>query len=135
MSEKYAKLVATIYPTLDDAIGYGQFAWLRHDDYRLDVFPGAVGSVWEADEHGGHTGLPGCVETTAEYARLFAAAPDLLAVAQAYEQWEADLALSQEAWSGGLAPLPTLTQALFDRLLEIQAMRKAAIKRLSVTEK
>jgi hypothetical protein len=50
-----------------------------------------------------------------------------LAIVEAYEQWEADLLQSQEAWSGGLAPLPTLTEELFDRLLEIQAMRNAAI--------
>ncbi len=51
----------------------------------------------------------------------------LLAVARGYEQWEADMILCDEAWRGGMAPLPTLTQPLWDRLLELQAMRNAAL--------
>lgn len=49
---------------------------------------------------------------------------------KAYERWEADLVLSDEAWRGGMAPLPTITQSLWDRLLEIQAMRNAALGRV-----
>lgn len=45
------------------------------------------------------------------------------AVAKAYEQWEADLIMSDEAWKGGMAELPTLTYPLYDRMMEIQAMR------------
>lgn len=62
-------------------------------------------------------------------ARTMAASKDLLAVCQAYEKWEGDMLLSQEAWSGGLADLPTITEKLWHRLLEIQAMRNAAIAR------
>jgi hypothetical protein len=56
-----------------------------------------------------------------------AAAPDLLALAKAYEQWEADLILCCEAWDGGTAEYPRLTEKLYDRMLEIQAARNAAI--------
>jgi hypothetical protein len=52
----------------------------------------------------------------------------MAAVLKAYERWEADLILSDEAWDGGAADLPTLTWALWDRLLEIQAMRNDALK-------
>jgi hypothetical protein len=60
-------------------------------------------------------------------ARLIAAAPDLAAVAKRYEAWEARLILCDEAWSGGVAPLPTLTEELWDELLEIQRDRNEAI--------
>jgi hypothetical protein len=63
-------------------------------------------------------------------ADLMVASPNLLALARAYEEWEADLILSDEAWApNGMAPLPRLTQGLYDRLLEIQAMRNAAISK------
>src|SRR4051812_31506169 len=63
-------------------------------------------------------------------AALFAAGPDLLAVALAYERWEADLILCAEAWAPqGAAQYPTLTPELWDRLLEIQALRDAAVSR------
>ena len=53
---------------------------------------------------------------------------DLLEVCRAYEKWEADLVNSGEAWGpGGAAQLPRITQELWDRLLEIQSMRNAAI--------
>lgn len=45
------------------------------------------------------------------------------AVAKAYEAWEAGLVFEGN-WNNGL---PALTQPLFDRLLEIQAMRNAAL--------
>lgn len=68
-------------------------------------------------------GIPGSVETTERFARLMAAAPDLLALALAYEAWEADVILHAD-WS---ASTPRLTQSQCDRLVEIQAMRNAAI--------
>ena len=52
---------------------------------------------------------------------------ELLAVAKAYEQWEADLIMSDEAWNGNSAMLPTITQELWDRLIEIQTMRNRAV--------
>ena len=59
-------------------------------------------------------------------ARLIAASPDLLAVAKAYEAWEAEVVFDAN-WADGL---PKLTQPLFDRLLEIQAMRNAALAKV-----
>jgi len=46
-----------------------------------------------------------------------------------YEQWEANLILSQEAWDGGLLTLPKLTQELWDELLEIQTLRNEILKK------
>lgn len=60
---------------------------------------------------------------------LIAAAPELKEVAEAYERWEADLILCGKAWNHGLATLPTITQPLWDRLIEIQAMRNAALQK------
>lgn len=56
---------------------------------------------------------------------LISAAPDLEAVAAAYEQWEADL-ISADVWQN---ELPRFTQPLWERFLEIQAMRNAALKK------
>jgi hypothetical protein len=66
-------------------------------------------------------------------ARLIAASPDLLALAKAYEQWEADLIVCHEAWEGGRA-LPEFTQSLWDRLLELQTMRNLAVKKATKSE-
>lgn len=52
---------------------------------------------------------------------------ELLEVARRYEAWEGKLILSEEAWRGGVAELPTLTDELWDDLLEIQGLRNAAI--------
>lgn len=60
-------------------------------------------------------------------ARLIAAAPDLYEVAKGYEAWEADV-IENADWR---APTPKLTQAQFDRLLELQAMRNAALSKVS----
>jgi len=51
---------------------------------------------------------------------------DLLAVAKAYEAWEADLVMNAD-WSDFT---PRLTQAQLNRLLEIQAMRNAALAKM-----
>lgn len=56
-------------------------------------------------------------------ARLIASAPDLLALARAYEAWEADLVLNGD-WSGSCV---RMTQSQHDRMIEIQAMRNAAV--------
>ncbi len=52
------------------------------------------------------------------------------AVLEAYEQWEADLLMCGEAWSTP-SGLPRMTQALYDRWMEIQAMRNDALGRLN----
>lgn len=52
----------------------------------------------------------------------------LTAFAIAMEQWEGDMILDNEAWRGGMAPLPTLTYPLWDRLLELQHMRNQSLE-------
>ena len=54
---------------------------------------------------------------------LAEAASDLQAVAQGYEAWEAELIRSGD-WRDGL---PKLTQPLYDRLMELQVKRNAAL--------
>ena len=61
--------------------------------------------------------------------RLMAAAKDLLAVAKAYDAWEANLILSDKAWDGGMAEFPRLTQELLDEFMQVQALRNAAVKK------
>ena len=52
----------------------------------------------------------------------------MVSVLRAYEQWEADVILCGECWApNGMAETPRLTQALWNRLIEIQAMRNAAL--------
>ncbi len=60
-------------------------------------------------------------------ARLIAAAPDLLALAQRYEAWEANL-VAHGRWEATGDGLPTLTDGLYDELMELQALRNAAIE-------
>jgi hypothetical protein len=81
-------------------------------------------AVCVVDVHGAMSG------NTAADSRLIAAAPDLLEVAKAYERWEADLILDADAWRG--RDLPTISQAIWDRLIEIQALRNAAIARAMI---
>jgi len=53
---------------------------------------------------------------------------DMVKLLKAYEQWEADLIMSDEAWDNGRAALPTLTYPLYDKLLELQAERNRLLK-------
>lgn len=47
-----------------------------------------------------------------------------------YERWEADVILDGECWApDGEAPLPRLTQELWDRLIVLQGKRNAALAR------
>jgi hypothetical protein len=57
-------------------------------------------------------------------ARLIAAAPDLLAVVEAYDAWEAKLLLDSGAWGNSL---PRFTQELYDQWMELNAIRNAAL--------
>lgn len=54
---------------------------------------------------------------------LIAAAPDLLAACRAWEAWEADIILNAD-WGNDT---PRLTQEQWDRVIELQVMRNAAI--------
>lgn len=51
----------------------------------------------------------------------------LLDVLLAYRQWEADLILDDKAWPIRENGMPTMTAALWKRLLELQTMREAAL--------
>jgi len=51
----------------------------------------------------------------------------LMEVADGYEQWEAAMLESQEAWAYGRRALPLLTQELWDMLLALQGQRNAAL--------
>ena len=61
-----------------------------------------------------------------EKSRLANAAPDLLAYAKAVEAWEAKLLMKDDSWRNGL---PVFTQELYDKWMELQAVRNAAIKK------
>jgi hypothetical protein len=66
-----------------------------------------------------------------EIGRLQIVIADLLALAQAYEEWEADLVL-HACWKGGL---PRMTQAQLDRLIDIQTMRNTVVAKAKGEEK
>lgn len=54
----------------------------------------------------------------------------LAAALRDYERWEADVILDGECWApDGEAPLPRLTQELWDRLIVLQGKRNAALAR------
>lgn len=63
-------------------------------------------------------------------ARLIAAAPDLLEFAKAQEAWEADMIINGD-WSN---EMPRLTQAQYDRMIELQEVRRAAISKAKGAE-
>ena len=49
----------------------------------------------------------------------------LLAACKAYEQWEADLLRCDAAWQDSL---PRVTQELYDKWMQIQPQRNAAVR-------
>lgn len=59
-------------------------------------------------------------------ARLIAAAPELLRLAKAYEEWEGRVLMEDQAWQTEDG-LPHLTQELWDELGQLQAQRNEAI--------
>ena len=61
-----------------------------------------------------------------EIERLRAEVRRLREALKSYEQWEADLIMCNEAWRD--RTLPRIPQDLWDRLLEIQAMRNRALE-------
>jgi len=64
-----------------------------------------------------------CCELDLDADEMAAAFQALLAACEAYEEWEADIILNAD-WR---SELPRISQAQWDRLVEIQAMRNAAI--------
>jgi hypothetical protein len=69
------------------------------------------------------------VATQEADAHLIAAAPDLHAVAKAYEALEADLVMNGD-WQG---EYPAFTEAIYARWMEIQALRNAALAKADGT--
>jgi hypothetical protein len=66
------------------------------------------------------------------YHKAAAERDQMRAVLEAYEQWEADLIQDNEAWytrEREPRDLPLIPQALWDRLIEIQALRNSALSR------
>lgn len=57
-------------------------------------------------------------------ARLIAAAPEMQEVLEGYEKWEADLILTNKVWVGGN---PVIIDELYDKMIELQTMRNAAL--------
>lgn len=47
--------------------------------------------------------------------------------ATAHEKWEAALIMDDAAWQGGMAALPTLTETLYDGMMELQRQRNLAL--------
>jgi hypothetical protein len=64
--------------------------------------------------------------TVAGYEVLLAHYRELLSLARGYEEWEGDLILNGD-WSGSYV---RMTQAQHDRMLELQAQRNAAIRKV-----
>ena len=54
----------------------------------------------------------------------------LRGVLEAYEQWEADIILENKCWTGQNV---CLTDELYDRMIELQTMRNAALARVGGT--
>ena len=83
---EFRKLIAITYPTLAEAQENGVFTWVR-PKFCNDELTRDLGSVYcDTSKHGcglSYTGIPGTVEVPAKYARLFAAAPDLLGLLRA----------------------------------------------------
>ena len=91
---------------------HDQIINLEHDIVSFgDVdIPQAFGDGWKA-----------ALTAAAELAQQREA--ELVSLLTAYETWEGEMILDQKAWNHGLAPLPTLTYPLWDRLLELQRER------------
>lgn len=64
------------------------------------------------------------MEGAYELAQVFASSVELRDALKAIEQWEADLLMDDSAWVNGL---PVFTQELYDRWIEVQAMRNNAL--------
>jgi len=73
--------------------------------------------------------IPGIIddEISEANAKLIAAAPDLLAFARAHEKWEAEFILDSECWPLNESGMPIFSEAIYDKFMELQAMRNAAI--------
>lgn len=67
--------------------------------------------------------------TAADTLEMIAEIRRLRDYAQQVAEWEAELILSQEAWGGGTREFPQFTAAIFDRWLELQAQRNAALQK------
>lgn len=82
MAEPFPKLMAVYYDTLEEAQEDGLFTWVSPGFCNPELKT-QIGSVFRVsiseDGSESHSGIPGSVEVPARWARLFVAAPDLLA--------------------------------------------------------
>lgn len=62
-------------------------------------------------------------------ALLIAAAPELLALCQAYERWDAKIIRSDEAWDTNDG-LPCMTNEVYNRWIELQEQRNEVLAKL-----
>jgi hypothetical protein len=72
----------------------------------------------------GRKGEPGNWNAEVPVLKLIAERDQLRRVVEAYEQWEADLILENKCWTGQNV---CLTDGLYERMIEIQAMRNVAL--------
>lgn len=101
--------------------------WMLDLDVGPDAFPVVVDTSGRYDIAFVREGLSGSPDEIVANGHLIAASPVLLAVCEAYEQWEADLVLAGDAWDWDASALPRIPQRLWDRLIEIQEQRNEAL--------
>jgi len=105
------ELEAETYDSTAEAQAAGGFEWVSNPEHH-DPFEGKrVGAVYERTSGGGTTGLPGCIEVSADHAALFAAAPDALRYLLG-ELERAHAELERERGALEVAPPYWLTQSL-----------------------
>lgn len=68
-------------------------------------------------------------QVATDTAKLFAAAPDLLAFAKAQEAWGAEFILDGNCWPMNESGLPVFSEAVLAKFLELQKIRNAAISK------
>lgn len=96
-------------------------------------------NIWGATPPGKQSGIQVAKKMTPENAAFGAMARTALpywiqraekmkTVLLAYEQWEADLLMCDDAWQGSL---PTHTQEIHDKMIELQEMRNDALGRFA----
>lgn len=60
-------------------------------------------------------------------AKLIAAAPDLLAFAQAHEAWEAEFIMANDCWPMTSEMLPRFNETILEKFLQLQKVRNEAV--------
>ena len=60
-------------------------------------------------------------------AKLIAAAPELLAFAQAHEAWEAEFIMANDCWPMTAEMLPRFNEQIMEKFLQLQRLRNEAV--------